>query len=271
MSSPSTDVVYYVGQGNLNLAPRITAGAINGGFRNVGDLQAVQLSLDQKFADVFENNTGYGFQALHAPVEIAGKIKLVMSQWSTPNLQAALWGTAPTANPGGTVTAESTTAYNGGKTYLAHIGVTSLVLTTSGGSPSTLVEGTDYTVDGSYGSYTILPGSTIVPAGPGVALKAAYTYAATNGSVGAFTAAPTEWSVRVDAKNVANPFVDSNGSAFEAVSINVYRAFFDATKMLDLIGKKDAPLELDGVLLIDPTVTFTPGNPRSVFFNIEKA
>ncbi len=268
--SAATDTTYFVGQGEVNLAPRITAGAINGGYTYVGDCTAVQLGLTQKFADVNENTTGFGFNALHAPVQIDGNMKITMAIWSTPNLEKALWATTPTANPGGTVTAEATTAYNGQKTYLANIDVTSLVLKTSGGTPVTLVEGTDYTVDGSYGSYTILPGSTNVPAGAPVALSAAYTFGPTNGSVGAFTGTPTEWSVRVDAKNVANPFQDTNNSAFQAVSIQVYRVMFDAAKMLDLIGKKDAPLEIDGMALIDPTVTFQPGNPRSVLFNITK-
>lgn len=268
MTSPSTDVVYYVGQGNVNIAPRITGGAINGGYLNVGDLTALELSLKQSFVDVHENNTGYGFNALHAPVEIDCSLKLVMEQWSTPNLEKALWATAPTANTGGTVTSETVMAYNGAKSYLANIGVTNLVLKSGA---TTLVLGTDYTVDGSYGSFTILPGSTVVTAGTPVSLTAAYTYAATNGSVGAFTGSSPEWSVRVDTKNVANPFVDANNSAFAAVSVQIYRVMFDASKMLSLIGKKNAPLELDGKVLIDPTVTYTPGNPRSVLFNITKA
>lgn len=344
----STDLIYYVGQGNLNLARRITAGAINSGYYNVGDLTGIQLGLDEKFADVFENTTGFGFQALHAPTEISAKIKLIMSQWSTPNLETALWATPPTANPGGTVTDEAVNGYLGYKSYFAHIGVTNVTLavgsgsvsavtvsgtpsgystsstvtfsaapaggttatgmvssmngstpvititnpgkgytaaptvTVSGGTGGTftavlggaLTANTDYTVDGSYGSFTLLSTSPVlggVSSSAAIPLTANYTYAATNGSVGAFTGSPTEWSVRIDAKNVANPFIDQNGSAFAAVSVQAYRAFFDPAKMLDLIGKKDAPLELDGVLLIDPTVPFQPGNPRSVLFNIEKA
>ncbi len=344
----STDLIYYVGQGNLNIAPRITAGAVNGGYRNVGDLLGVQIGLNEKFADVFENNTGYGFQALHAPVEIAASIKLIMAQWSTPNLQLALWGTPPTADPAGTVSAETFNGYVGLKSYLANIGATALVLSVGTGSVGSVTVGTagsgyttaptvtfsaapaggvtatgtavvsagavtainitnpgsgytvaptitlggpgtsaaatatlggsltvntDYTVDGSYGSVTLTSTGKMgnVPSTTPVPLSANYTYEATNGSVGAFTGSPTEWSIRIDAKNVANPFIDSNNSAFAAVSIQAYRAFFDPAKMLDLIGKKDAPLEVDGVLLIDPTVTFQPGNPRSVLFNIIKA
>lgn len=350
MASPSTDTVYYVGQGNVNIAPRLTAGALNGGFFNVGDIQGISLSIKQQFADVTENNTGYGFLALHAPVSIDADIKLQMSQWSTRNLQAALWATQPVANPsGGTVSGELSNAYAGSKSYLQNIGVTGLVLAIASGSVGSttittagtgyaqatttitfaaapgggvtatgvpiitggaltgititnpgsgyvtapaitvtgagssaaatstlggaLTAGTDYSLDGSYGSYTALSGGKLAAFAAGVAipLTANYTYEATSGSIGAFTSAPQEWFVRVDAKNVANPFTDSNGSAFAAVSFQIYRVMFDAAKMIDIVSKKDQPLELDGKVLIDPTVAFVPGNPRSVFFNITKA
>ncbi|MDE2097772.1 MAG: hypothetical protein KGL39_11025 [Patescibacteria group bacterium] len=263
----ATDSSYYVGQGNVLLASRISGGAQNSGFVNVGDLTGLQINFAQKFVDVIENQTGYGFNALHAPVEVDASIKLVMSKWNTANLEKALWGTTPTANPGGTATNESVTAYNGQRCYLAHLDVTALTL--KAGATS-LVLNTDYTVDGSTGGIDILPGSTVVPAGTPTVLTANYTYGPSNGSVGAFTGTPTEYFVRVDAKNVANPFADTNNSSFQAVAFSIYRVMFDITKMLDIIGKKDSALELDGKVLIDPTVTFTPGNPRSVLMNIEK-
>jgi len=271
----STDKSYYVGQGNVSLAPRASAGAINGGFKYVGDLQSLQINFKQTFADVQENNTGYGLQALHAPTGVTADVKLVLSQWSSANIQKALWGTAAAQAAGGTATGETITAYNDSDFYLGSslsggmaLGVTALTLT-AGATP--LVLDTDYTLDGSYGRVTILPGSTVVPAGPGVALTAAYTYAATNGNIGAFTGGPVEYALRLDAKNVANPFTDSSNSAFAAKGIIVYRVMFDIVKMLDLVGKKDAPLELDGVALYDPTITFTPSNPRSIFMNAMSA
>jgi len=271
----STDKVYYVGQGNVGLAPRLTAGAINGGYKYVGDLQSLQISFKQTFADVQENNTGFGLQALHAPTSIMADVKLVLSTWSTANIQKNLWGTAPAQAAGGTVTGETITAYNDSDFYLGSslsggmaLGITALTLTAGA---TQLVLNTDYTLDGSYGRVTILPGSTVVPTGAGTVVTAGYTYEATNGNVGAFTSGPMEYALRLDAKNVANPFVDANGSAFAAVGIQVYRVMFDVAKALDLIGKKDAPLELDGAILIDPTVSYVTGNPRSVLMNIMKA
>jgi len=267
--SASTDDIYYVGQGSANLATRITAGAINSGYLDVGDIEGCKISFKQTFADVQENTTGYGFNALHAPTSIDADLTLVMRKWNMVNLQRAVWAPAPAAQPGGTVTAEVINGYNGAKTYLANINITSLVLTTT--TPATLVLGTDYTVDGSYGSFTILPGSALVPAGGPTVLQAAYTFAASNGKLAAFSGGPVEYSLRVDARNVANPFVDASGSAFAAVQFNVHRVMFDTTKMLDLIGKKDATLELDGKILIDPTIAYVPGSASSVLMDIIKA
>ncbi len=271
----STDKIYYVGQGNVGIAPRITAGGISGGYKYVGDLQSMQINFKQTFVDVQENNTGFGFQALHAPTSIMADLKLTLSQWSSDNIRKSLWGAAQSGAAGGTVTGETVTAYNDTSFYLGTslaggmaLGITALTL--SAGATA-LVAGTDYTLDGSYGRVTILPGSTVVPAGAGVALTAGYTYAASNGNIGAFTGGPSEYALRLDSKNVANPFVDVNGSAFAAVGVQVYRVMFDVAKALDLIGKKDAPLELDGAILIDPTVSYVPGNPRSVLMNIMKA
>lgn len=271
----STDKVYLVGQGNVALAPRATAGAINGGYAYVGDLQSLQISFKQDFADVKENNTGYGFDALHAPVGISADVKLVLSEWSQANIEKAIWGTAPADAAGGTVTGENNTASNGADFYLGSslsggmaLDVSAVTLTAGATS---LVEGTDYTIDGSYGRVSILPGSTVVPAGTPTVITCGYTYAATNGNVGAFTSGPTEYALRLDAKNVANPFKDTNNSAFAAVGILLKRVMFDVAKSLDLIGKKDAPLELDGRVLIDPTVTFQVGNPKSAFMQIMKA
>lgn len=271
----STDKIYLVGQGNVSLAPRATAGAINGGFSYVGDLQGMQISFKQTFVDVQENNSGLGFNALHAPTSIDADIKLSLSQWSTDNLEKAFWGSAPAQAAGGTATGETVTAYNGTDFYLGSslsggmaLGVTALTLTAGATS---LVLGTDYTLDGSYGRVSILPTSAVVPAGPGVVLTAGYTYADTNGNIGAFMGGPKEYCIRCDVKNVANPFTDSANSAFAAVAVKVNRVMFDIAKMADLIGKKDAVLELDGKVLVDPTVTYTPSNPKSVFMNIMKA
>ena len=270
-ATAATDNTYYAGQGNILIAPRITAGPINGGYVDVGDTSGFSISMKQTMVKIQENQTGFGLTAASFPVSIEASVKLMLTQWSAANLAFSMQSVAPTPNVGGTVTAETVTAYNGSSFFLANIGVTNLVLKTTGASPVTLVEGTDYTVNGSFGMVTILPGSTNVPAGAGTALTAAYTYAPNNGSVGMATQGIIERSVRINAKNVANPFVDANNSSFAAVSFNLHRVQFEVAKVLDLIGKKDAVLELDGEVLLDPTIPFTPGSAMSSFIQVVKA
>ena len=269
-STASTDQTYYTGQGNILIAPRATAGAINGGYVDVGDTSGFSITMKQTMVKVQENQTGFGLTAASYPVAIEASVKMILNQWSAANLALALQSVAPSGAAGGTVTAESQTAYNGSSFFLDNIGVTALVLTT-GTTPVTLVEGTDYTVNGSFGMVTILPGSTNVPAGPGVVVKCAYTWAPNNGSVGMATQGIVERSVRVNAKNVANPFTDANNSSFAAVSFNLHRVQFEVAKVLDLISKKDGTLELDGEVLLDPTIPFVPGSAMSSFIQIIKA
>lgn len=269
-ATASTDLTYFTGQGHILIAPRVTAGPISGGYIDVGDTQGFSIAMKQTMVKVQENQTGYGFTAASYPTEISASVKLVLSQWSAQNLAFAMQAVQPTANPGGTVTAESVTAYNGSSFFLQNIDVTSLVLKTTGGTPVTLAAGTDYTVNGSFGMVTILPGSTNVPAGAGVPLSAAYTYGPNNGTMGMSTQGIVERSVRVNAWNVANPFTDANNSSFAAVSFNLHRVQFEVSKMMDLIGKKEGTLELDGEVLLDPTIPFVPGNPQSSFIQIIK-
>lgn len=269
-ASAANDVTYFTGQGNILIAPRITAGAINGGYVDVGDTSGFSIALKQTMVKVQENQTGMGFTAASFPVAVDASVKLILNQWSAANLAFAMQAVAPTPNPGGTVTAEVNTAYNNSSFYLQNIDVTALVLKTTGTTPVTLVAGTDYTLNGSYGMVTILPGSTNVPAGAGVPLSAAYTFAPNNGSIGMGTQGIIERSVRINAKNVANPFTDSNNSSFAAIAFNLHRVQFELTKMMDLISKKDGTLELDGEVLLDPTIPFIPGNPLSPFIQIVK-
>lgn len=251
MTAALTDQTYFIGQGVVSFAPRISGGVINGGYTQFGDVQ--MLSIDQskqKIVEVEENLTGFGGTALYASVAIPIALKLQLTQWSMENLALACYGSNSGPGIGGSVTAEATTAYNGQTMYLANIGISALVLKTTGGTPVTLVEGTDYTYNAQFGAYTILPGSTVVPAGPGTALTAAYTWAANNGSVGSLLTQPPEIAIMYQGLNVANPA----GQTFGAVKVFLNRVRLNLSKSLDMLSKKEGILELDGAILFDQTV-----------------
>ncbi len=259
-----TDQTYFIGQGNVRWAPRITAGALNGGFLPFGDVQMFAIdNSKQKIVEVEENLTGFGGTALYASVAIPIAIKLQLTQWEMANLALATYGQNSGVGAGGTVTAEATTAYNGQTTYLQNIGISSLVLKTTAATPVTLVEGTDYTFNAQFGSYTILAGSTVVPTGPGVSLSAAYTWAANNGSVSALLTQPPEIAIAYEGLNVANPA----GQTFGAVKVFVNRVRLNLSKTLDMLSKKEGILELDGAILYDATAPAGTSN----YYTITKA
>ena len=262
--SALTDETYFIGQGNVRWAPRISAGALNGGFLPFGDVQMFAIdNSKQKIVEVEENTTGFGGTALYASVAIPIAIKLQLTQWEMANLALATYGANSGAGAGGSVTAETSTAYNGQTTYLANIGISALTLTTAGTTPTALVEGTDYTYNAQFGSYTILKGSTLVPTGSGVALTAAYTWAANNGSVSALLTQPPEIAIAYEGLNVANPA----GQTFGAVKVFVNRVRLNLSKTLDMLSKKEGILELDGAILYDQTAP----SGVSPYYTITKA
>ena len=259
-----TDQTYFIGQGNVRWAPRISAGALSGGFLPFGDVQMFAIdNSKQKIVEVEENLTGFGGTALYASVAIPIAIKLQLTQWEMANLALATYGQNSGIGAGGTVTAEPTTAYNGQTTYLKNIGISAVTLATTAATPVTLVQGTDYTYNAQFGSYTILAGSTVVPAGSGVALTANYTWAANNGSVSALLTQPPEIAIAYEGLNVANPA----GQTFGAVKVFVNRVRLNLSKTLDMLSKKEGILELDGAILYDATAPAGTSN----YYTITKA
>jgi len=121
----------------------------------------------------------------------------------------------------------------------------------------TLAPGTDFTYDATNGNYSPIIGgsswfqSTLFSPTCPIRLTAGYSYAENNGSVNMLSAPSPEISLMFNGLNVASP----NGSTFNAVPVLIKRTKLDFTKMLDLIAKKEAILELDGAILYDHTAT----------------
>ncbi|HUW85090.1 MAG TPA: hypothetical protein VMZ31_20095 [Phycisphaerae bacterium] len=154
-------------------------------------------------------------------------------------------------NPGQGYTAAPTVTLTGG-------GFTTAATATATLSTSTaLVEGTDYSLssEGQFGDVTALQGAGSAFAQMALnapfQVTAAYTYAANNGTIQMLTAAQPEIALRFDGKNVLN----TNAGKFQPWSIYAKRVSLKLTKGFDLIGKKEAPLDLEGMLLFDATAT----------------
>lgn len=164
-----------------------------------------------------------------------------------------------------------------------YVAPTATVTTPGGGSGATfqvnmgaaaLTLNTDYTVDTTYGTVTILPGSLLVPAvtntfqvapaGTGsVSVSFSYSYGAYTGKVEAFTTGIQYYALRLNGKNIVNG---------QPTIVNIHQVQLDMAKMLNLIDSKHGSLELAGELLLDSTIAAPlPGSPYSQFFNIQKA
>lgn len=253
----ATDVTYYVGQGTVFMAPRVSGGAVSGGFLALGDCDHLSIEVNQKFDDIEESQSGNRLVAAHVPVGATYSFKMNLLQWSRQNLAKFLYGTDGGAVALGTVTGEAVKAYASSMTPLANPGVSAVVVHNGAAS---LVEGTDYTVDAANGTLTWLPGSTVVTsvASP-VSLTVDYSYAAYSGKVEAVTATMPEIAIRFNGLNTAN-----GGSP---VIVTLHRAAINLAKTLDLLNNKHGSLEVDGMLLPDTTITTTG---LSQFYNLIK-
>ena len=115
-----------------------------------------------------------------------------------------------------------------------------------------LTEGVDYNIgSGQFGDITTLAGSTTLAQmsqGAPFQVTAAYSYGANNGSIAMLAQAQPEISIMFDGLNVAN----TDAGVFQPWRIYMKRAKLQLSKNMDLIGRKETMLDLQGELLFDP-------------------
>lgn len=341
---PFEDLSYFVGQGELMVAPRESGGPINGGFTWLGDVSELVFDFSkQKMVEIEENYTGYGTTAEFASVALPLAFTCSLLQWSSPNLALALYGNTSGPKAAGSVSGEAVTLFGGGSSFLQNIQPSSVVLTsvagqvqsiavtqgtgytsapsvaiaappaggvqatavatlvsatditiqitnpgsgyttapavtlTGGGgtgasatatlsTATALVEGTDYTMNttSQFGEITALSTGVFAQLATNApfSVTAAYDYAANNGLTTMLTAAQPEIALRFKGKNVAN----SNNGEYQPWMVYMKRARLKLPKNLDVIGKKEAVLDLEGMLLVDPTAAAG----TSQFLDIQK-
>lgn len=152
-------------------------------------------------------------------------------------------------NPGSGYTTAPTVTLTGGGFATAATATATLSTATA------LVEGTDYSIgSGQFGDITTLASSTFMAQmseGAPFQVTAAYSYAATNGSISMLTQPQPEISIMFQGLNVAN----TNAANFQPWRIYMKRAKLQLTKAMDLIGRKETVLDLQGELMYDPNAT----------------
>lgn len=128
------DVSYFMGQGKVYFAPRQANGAIIGGWKFVGDCEALQISNNQTFDDIAENTSGNRAIAAHIPTGSTQGFRGTMRQWTIANLVRAAYGAESANIAAGSVTAELLTAYGASVSPLANPGVSTVVPILGGGA-----------------------------------------------------------------------------------------------------------------------------------------
>lgn len=191
---------FLYGKGRVSLALIDPATGTPGKYRYLGDVSALSVKLSIDKVEHIESNTGKNGLAVSFPIKSAATVDMTMHQVDADNLAVALYG-EKTSTAAGSATAETleTGLAAGDYTYLANPGVSSVVLTDSAGTPATLVEGTDYTVDDAdFGRIKILNVGTYVQP-----FKAAYSYRSRN-SVGMFTTGQQHYALKYEGVNLAD-------------------------------------------------------------------
>jgi hypothetical protein len=238
----ATNSKYYaVGQGKVYMALRDSTGQI-GGFDWIGDADGFTVTGAETKVSFQESYSGNRVRVLDITSSVDMGFTLNLRNIDGDNLAKAFYGSSA-AVVAASVTGEAIVAYNGKMTALKYPGVSTVVVTKTAGS-TTLVAGTDYTLDATNGTLTFLATSTAVPAGAGVPCTVAYAQAGVSSRVKALTGSAAEYVIRFEGKS------QFDGKAQIAM---LHRAKPGIAAALSLIGTDVAQLALTGALLPDST------------------
>lgn len=231
--------IYFSGQGQVYVATNYTSGTNAAGWRHLGNVPALRLTLETDVLEHKESVTGQRLPDLRLTRERRASVTLTLESFTKANLMMMLFGSTDSA-AAGTATAEAfPTVAVGDKVALAHPLVNTVTTITNAAGTTPLVEDTDYTIEKVGGIVSIL--STAITAQP---YKATYTYYAED-IVPMFESAPVERFLRFSGINTAN----SN----KPVVVELYRTIFDPVSSLDFINDELASFELSGSVLYDST------------------
>lgn len=230
---------YFRGQGKI-FARRVKDGIPLEGFQPLGDASKLELTVAQEYDDINENETGKSLTSAHIPIKTTTSLTMDLQEWSQANLLRWLYGASSGPVAGATVTGEAVIAYAGGSAPLLHPGVSSVVVKKGA---TTLVAGTDYTVNAKFGRLEFVPGSTEITGDESVDLTVDYAFAGHKGEIKALVNQPADMEIRFEGVNTAN------NSA--PVIVSVYRCVFDLPASMAFIDSKHSTLSLKGMMLQD--------------------
>lgn len=231
---------FYYGKGRFSIAVRDPVTKVLGKYVWVGDVSALTIKPTVQMVQHKESYSGQTALTRNFPSEKAVQVDWTFAEFRPANLATALFGNN-VSTASGTVTAESLGAALavGDEVRLANPGVSSLVITDSAGTPATLVEGTDYTADLTFGRIDILNvGAYVQP------FKAAYSYQKRT-DTGLFTSAQPDIALLYEGINLA----ENNAG----VIAELYKVAPSVLQELMLIttGTDTAGLQMTAGVLLD--------------------
>lgn len=241
-----TDTTTFSGQGPVMIAKIVND--VRQGFRQVGDVEDLSLSLKTTVNELKEHMTGQrGLlkrEEIEKGLDVSFKLVSVMDN---ENLAMAMRASY-VVKTASTVTDEAHTAFEGCILPTRYISITddvSLVVTSSDGL-TTYAKGTDYTVYDH--GIEIITGGTLGTAdtGSGVAVLISYGYAAQTVFQG-LTEAAAEYCIRFEGLNTA----DDN----KPVIVEVFKVGTDVLKQFGMITDKSTPAEISGSAIMDTSRT----------------
>jgi hypothetical protein len=240
---------YYAGQGKIFLAPRNASG-VAGDYRWIGDVSTFEISIAQKFIDDYESWSGMRAPTIHIPTQVDVNVALTVKSVSKENLTAFLYGSSSTST-GASVTAEAHTSYAIGGVVALKNPKVSAVSVHKG--VTALVADTDYTLNATMGSITILTSTGVGD------LTVDYTFASNQFAVEGLTQTIKNYALRFEGINLDNNDLGKN------VLANVWNVPIDMLTKLGLIDvSKAQELPVSGKAL--PAAEITAAG-ASQYFN----
>jgi hypothetical protein len=235
--------IYFSGQGEVYAGTRDASGNVLA-VRDLGNVPSLRLNLETDKLEHKESRTGQRLTDLTITRERMARVSMTLESFSTANLMMLLYGST-TSITGTSVTNETLSPTSGlvagDSLSLAHTmidPVAAFSIVDSAGSPITLTQGTQYTVDKNGGMITLLAAPGTQP------YKANYTYLNST-AVPMFRQPYQERFLRFVGLNTAN--------ADKPVIVELYRVVFDPVSNFDLINDELAAYELEGSVLYDST------------------
>lgn len=229
------DKYFAVPQGKVYIASRDASGKTSG-FTHIGDCDGFTINTSQQFLDIYESMSGNRGIVAHIPTQTDFSAEVSILNINGENLAKAFYGESATV-AGASVVGEAVTLYNGEMSPLKYPGVSSVVVKKGA---TTLVANTDYVLDATNGTITVLAGSTVITAGTAHACTVDYTHGGVSSRIQGMTQGIKDYTLRFEGKSKFDDLTQIG---------QIHRIALNMASALSLIGTGVNKLVVKGKLL----------------------